>query len=190
MRRTLITLGALSLALAGCGPAQGGADEGVTVLAKAEGWRPGLQQSAGFSYVLVEVAADADAAAQAWAENVPSSLSEREGDPAEPGIYAALETVDLSSQLLVVYSSGESGTCPAWVTDLATAEGRVAVTLDSTAEPGGACTDDFRPYRLVLAVDRDRLPPLSELPVDRIDVPSANLTGVDGRVVRYPFTGG
>jgi predicted small secreted protein len=189
MRRIPIMLCALSLVLAGCDPTEGGAVEGVTVLAKAEGWRSDLQQSAGFSYVLVEVAADADTAARAWAENVPSALPDRAGDPAEPGIYRSLETVDFSSQVVVVYSSGESGTCPAWVTDLTVVEGKLVVTLESTAEPGGACTDDFRSYRLVLAVDRDRLPALSELPIDRIDVPSENLVGVDGRVVLYPFIG-
>lgn len=39
---------------------------------------------------------------------------------------------------------------------------------------------------MVLAVDRDRLPAVGDLPVERVDVPSQNLTDVEGRVVAHP----
>ena len=191
MRRDgLLVMVAVALAASGCSRPDAAstpaADDGVVVLAKAAGWRDGLQEAAAHPYILMEVATSADSAEQAWADNVPTTLTEADGDPADPGVYETLEAVDLDRQAVVVFSSGESGTCPAWVRSLSTTGGRVEVVLASTAGEGQACTDDFRPYRLVLAVDLDRLPSPDELPVDAIDVPSENLAGVDGRVATYP----
>ncbi len=155
----------------------------ITVLAKAEGWRDGLQESAGHPYLWIEVAADPDRAQQAWEENVPAGLADGEGPPAEPGLYVPLEDVDLDTHALIVVSSGESGTCPAWVDDLRVLDGRVEVDLDTVDEQ--ACTDDFNPYRLVLAMDRDLLPAIDDLPISTIDVPSENLTDVAGEMVAY-----
>ncbi|MEX2627152.1 MAG: hypothetical protein WD225_09715 [Ilumatobacteraceae bacterium] len=166
----------------GTGSATGG--DGVVVLAKAEGWRDGLQEAAGHPYMLVEVASDRDSAQRAWDDNVPDDLPQADGDPAEPGVYGSLDEVDFDAQSVVVVSSGESGSCPAWVEELSTAEGRFEVRLATVAAE--ACTDDFRPYRMVLAVDRGRLPDPEDLPVDRVDVPSENLEDVEGQVVAYP----
>jgi hypothetical protein len=193
VRRTMMLCAVLPLVVAvACGPAPDGGTDAlgeVIVLAKAEGWRPGLQDATGFTFVLVEVAADASVASVAWADNVPPSLPVGQGLPAVPGVYGEFDSVDFDRQAVVVYSSGESGTCPAWVTDLSASDGRLAVTLASTAEAGQPCTDDFRPYRLVLAVDRDRLPEMSDLPLDRIDLVSENVTEVEGLVVAYPYSG-
>lgn len=170
------------LAAAGCGADAGGAT--AVVLARADAWREGAFEAAGRPYVLIEIAADRARAERAWNENVPATLPPADGDPDEPGVYGTLDDVDFERQAVVVYSSGTSGTCPAWVRDIETTNGRVEITLDASAER--ACTDDHHPYRLVLAVERDALPGLSELPVERIDVPSENLTDVEGRVVAYP----
>ena len=53
-----------------------------------------------------------------------------------------------------------------------------------TERAGGMCTDDYNPYRVVLAVDRDRLPPVDELASVQLDsVP-------DGVVTIYPAVEG
>jgi hypothetical protein len=51
------------------------------------------------------------------------------------------------------------------------------------------CTADYRPYRLVLAVDRDRLPPISELPTTRVLFNGEQLGG-GGLVTTYPAEAG
>jgi hypothetical protein len=168
----------------GAGAGAGSDGDGVVVLAKAQGWRDGLLEATGHLYMLVEVTDDPDTARRAWDDNVPSDLPPAAGDPADPGVYGSLDDVDLRDQLLVVVSSGESGTCPTWVQGLSTTDGRLQVQLATGTD--GPCTDDFRPYRMVLAVDRELMPALEDLPVDRIDVPSDNLLGVEGRVVAYP----
>lgn len=181
----------LALALSACGAptddiaADDGAVGSVEVLAKAEGWRPGLEDAAGHPYMLLEVAAEPDLAQQAWDDNVPDSLAEADGEPDQPGVYTHLDDVDLDEQVLVVLSSGESSTCPVWVDDITTVDDRVEVELARAADADQACTDDFQPYRLVLAVDRDRLD-RDALPIERIDAPSENLTDVQGRAVVYP----
>ena len=181
----------VALAISACGtptdaPAgAGGADRSVEVLAKAEGWRAGLADAAGQPHMLLEVAADAELAQQAWDDNVPDSLVEADGEPDQPGIYADLDVVDLDEQVVVVLSSGESSTCPVWVDDLSAIDERIEVMLASAADADQGCTDDYQPYRLVLAVDRDRLP-VDALPIERIDTPSENLTDVEGRAVVYP----
>lgn len=82
---------------------------------------------------------------------------------------------------MVVWSSGESGSCPEWLADIDHADGTITFERDRA---GGLCTDNYNPYRMVLAVDRDRLPPADELP-------SAPLDGVPDREVRiYPAAEG
>lgn len=187
---TAMVVAVLGMVLAACGSSDTGStgsprdDDAVIVLAKAQGWRDGLQDAAGHQYMLVEVASDPATAQRAWDDNVPEDLPEADGDPADPGVYGSLDDVGLGDQVVVVVSSGESGSCPAWVQGLTMTEGRLEVELGTVAAE--ACTDDFRPYRMVLAVDRDRLPAPGDLPVDRVDVPSENLTDVAGRVVAYP----
>jgi hypothetical protein len=103
-------------------------DTGVQVLAKADEWRALL----GFHGV-VEVAYDEVTAAQAWAENVPADLVRRTGDPALPGLYGDLADIDFDREALVVYSSGQSGTCPEWLTGIElTEQGTVQLTTTST----------------------------------------------------------
>jgi hypothetical protein len=145
--------------------------QGIIPLAKAAGWRDGFGEADNVNGV-IEIAFDADTAERAWRDNVPADLPEGDGVPAEPAIYHQLDWVDFEEQAVVVWSSGESGTCPAWLADVDTgADGRVEVEVSDTAQlaeaRGGApvmCTMDYRPYRMVLAVDRDRLPDPDDLP--------------------------
>lgn len=155
--------------------------EGVETLAKASGWRDRLAEELG-QFAVFEVADDRETAEVAWRDNVPDDLETRDDElPADPGVYGALEQVDFEQQAVVVWSSGESGSCPGWLSDIDHAE--VAVVVEREAS-GGMCTDDYNPYRMVLAVDRERLPPPE-------DLSSAELDGVPDGVVRaYPTEGG
>jgi hypothetical protein len=63
-------------------------DDGVQVLAKADGWRGSLVDF----YGVVEVAYDEVAAAQAWEENVPADLVRRSGTRSCPGFTATWQT--------------------------------------------------------------------------------------------------
>jgi hypothetical protein len=180
-----VLLSVAVVALVACGGEGGAADDtGVTVLAKADGWRDGVAEAGEHPYALLEIAADEAAAHEAWEANVPADLPVGDGAPEQPGVYRDLADVDLDGRALVVFHSGQSSSCPVWVEAIATFDDRVEVELGR--EPAEACTDDFQTYRMVLAVDQDLLPAPGELPVERVDVPSENLTDVNGRVVTYP----
>jgi hypothetical protein len=80
--------------------------------------------------------------------------------------------------VVVVWSSGESGSCPEWLADVEHSNDTIVVERERS---GGMCTDDYNPYRVVLAVHRERLPSADELP-------SAQLDGVpDGEARIYPL---
>jgi hypothetical protein len=130
-------------------------DTGVQVLAKTGGWRVSL----GDFFGIVEVAYDEVAAVQAWEENVPADLVRRSGNPELPGLHGDLADIDLDREVLVVYSSGRSGTCPGWLTGIeVTGLGTVQLTATFTTptfttvhgKRVGDCTADYSPYRLVL----------------------------------------
>jgi hypothetical protein len=188
---TTVGLG-MALLLVACGdvptedPGTGAADEAVVVLAREDGWRDGLMESVGHRYLVIEVAAGAGVAQRAWDDNVPDGLGERDGPPDEPGVYLPFEEVDLQTHAIVVVSSGTSSSCPAWPDDLRVADSRVEVDLATDVDADAPCTDDLVPYRAVLAVEHDRLPTADDLPIQDIDVPSENLTGVDGIMTGYP----
>ena len=151
--------------------------EGVEPLAKASDWRDDLGDVA-TPFAIIEVADDRESAERAWSDNVPDDLDARDDElPAEPGVYGDLETVDFDEQTVIVWSSGQSGSCPGWLSDISSDDGAVTVEVGATQQ---MCTDDYNPYRMVLAVDRDRLPPVEDLPHEEIDgVP-------DGEIRAYP----
>lgn len=155
--------------------------EGIETLAKATDWRDGLAEELG-QFGVFEVAYDLETAEAAWRDNVPDDLEPRDDElPADPGVYGELDEVDFDQQAVVVWSSGESGSCPEWLSDIDHADGSIVVERERS---GGMCTDDYNPYRVVLAVDRERLPSADELP-------SARLDGVpDGEVRIYPAAEG
>lgn len=166
----------------GDGAADPAQEAPVRALAKTDGFRDGLEFE-DVPWALLEVAGDRATAERAWAENVPADLPERDGRPARSGRYGSLDDVDFDRQVLVVWHAGQSGTCPAWLQDVRTDREGVHVTLDSTASEHEGCTDDYRGYRMVLAVDRDRLP-------DPADLADRELHGVpDGRIRAYPAGG-
>lgn len=137
-------------------------DGPVRTLATVTGWREGLERDhPGFA--LLEIADDREAAERAFTDNVPDDLPAVDGDPSEDGLHAGLDTVDWDRETVVVFSAGRSGSCPVWIEDVRVDDGSVSVT-EATPTRGG-CTDDYNPFRAVLAVDRDRLPAVDELPL-------------------------
>jgi hypothetical protein len=167
---------------------------GVQVLAKADGWRAPLGPSFWSLYGVVEVAYHEAAVAQAWAQNVPADLVRRSGDPTLPGLYGDLADIEFDREALVVYSSGQSSSCPGWLTGLEVTElGTVLITTTArgtwfTTVQGkrmGICYADYSGYRMVLSVDRDLLPPISALPTTRVLIDGERLGG-GGLVTTYP----
>jgi hypothetical protein len=163
--------------------------EGVTVLARIDGWRADLTSDPDGTRqvpsLLVEIAYDEATARAAWAANVPDGLPARSGTPQQDGSYADLDDVDFADRVVVVYSSAQSGSCPGWLVDATYAAGTLVMT-ETSAIPEGSngCNDSRVPYRLVLAVDRGKLPPAEDLPVDRVQVDDRD---ADGLVTRYPL---
>ena len=162
---------ALVGATAGCSLVVPGAApiaDGITVLAKAEGWSRSLQAErfGGYEAVL-EIAYDEETARTAWDAAVPADLPELSGDPAQPGRYGSVEDLDLDEQVLAVFSGGESGTCPSWLRDVSVEDGEIVL---EQRVPDGSCTSDYRPFRIVMAVDRDKVPAADELPTEDVVV--------------------
>jgi hypothetical protein len=163
---------------------------GTAVLSKADSWRPGLGKAAEAPlsfYVIVEIAYDEPNARRAWAENAPAGPP-RAGAPVAEGLYGRFEDVDLTRQRIVVVSTGQSGSCPSWVTGVAVRPGGdVEVTQGSPVPAATACSADFNPYRTVLAVDVDRLPAAAELTPPRVVLLDGSPAGDGAQVVAYPF---
>jgi hypothetical protein len=90
-----------------------------------------------------------------------------------------LNDVDWDRQALVLWRSGESGSCPETLVDVDVVDGAVRVATERDTGPNMACTDDYNPYRMVAAVDRDRLPDADALPADLDGVP-------DGQARAWP----
>jgi hypothetical protein len=171
------------LALAACGDAAStgvAAGDPVWPLAKAEGWRDDLDP-ASVSFEVVEIAYDRQTAERAWRENVPEGLRRESGAPDRPELYGSLDEVDFDAQVVVVWSSGQSGSCPGWLADLRTdSAGTLHLERDRAGGRYRDCTDDYNPYRMVLAVDRERVPAPEDLPTEDVSgVPEAV-------VVAYP----
>jgi hypothetical protein len=160
------------------GSPAGGDSPAVRTLAKMDQWSPGFATAFGneFPYAALEIAYDRPTAQRAWDDLAVDRLAARTGKPLKEGMYAPLESVDFATEAVVVWSSGQSGSCPGWVANITTEGGRTAVTTMDTSDGPHAkgtvtfCTSDYRSYSMVLAVDRDRLPPASELPTDAVTV--------------------
>lgn len=179
MLRAMVLMAAVGV-LAGCSGAVPGYAPDVQPLAKVDGWRfEPFHPEVPFG--LVEVAYDRDSAEQAWRENVPEDLGEGDSAEGKPGRYGSLDDVDFSAQVLVVWHSGQSGSCPSWLAGIET-DG-AAVTIERGEHvPQDGCTDDYNPYRMVVAVAADRLPEPGLLPTEDVVID----TITDGRVSAYP----
>lgn len=144
------------LLLAGCGDGQ--ATGGVEVLAKTGIGREeadgplGDPMEAGLRVAVGRAAADT-----LW-DALEADELDAASDPAERGRHGQLGDVDFDTQAVVLWRGGESGSCPERLDGLATQDdGVVEVTL-SRSLLDVACTDDYRPYAVLAAVDRQALP--------------------------------
>ena len=190
--RQVAAAAVLLVAVSGCSLFQPGPAplaDGITVLARVEDWRAELTSDPDGSRVvpevLVEVAYDEATARRAWAANVPDGLPQRSGQPGANGVHGDLADVDFAEQALVVYSSGQSGSCPAWLVDVSFADGVLGVAETHQIPAGdNGCNDSRVPYRLVLAVDRDKLPHADVLPVERVRIDERDAS--DALVATYP----
>lgn len=181
-RPRAVLLVAVLAALTACGTGDPAAAGGVRTLAKVDGWRDGQPFPEGAS-ALFEVAADEAAARALWDAAVPDGLPARDGDPRDVGLYGDLSDVDLDEQVLALWSSGESGTCPGWLAGVGTsADGATLAFDEDEYSPTGGCTDDYNAYRTVVAVDRSSLPDLADL-----GVVEATVDGLRVRAGVYPL---
>lgn len=81
-----------------------------------------------------------------------------------------------------MWHSGESGSCPGWLAGIDSGDGSVTIELGEYS-PHDVCTEDYNPYRMVLALDRDVLPEEEQLPTEDVVIGE---TIDDGRVTAYP----
>ena len=143
------TLLGVVLLLAGCSAGQLAGS--VETLAKLDGWRDGPGYEGPFA--VLEIAYDDGTAAMLWEDNVGAGQAARDG----------LGEVDLSRQVVALYSSGGSGSCPESVHDVDFDEVSVDITLAVDMGGGNGCTDDYNPYRVVIVIDRADVPTRDEL---------------------------
>lgn len=122
------------------------------------------------------VAFDADAGAQLWDAAVPADLPHA-SDVTDAGRHGNPDSVDWDQQALALWRSGQSGSCPETLVDVAVADnGTVEVAIDRDTGPGLGCQEDYNPYRMVLAIDRDHLPATDALPAELEGVPRGEVT--------------
>lgn len=169
----------VGLVVAGCGDP--GSD--VRTLAKVDGWLDRHAEAATFEPTL-ELAHDAATARALWEEAVPGDLARGREEPDAEGRYGAFDDVDLDTHVLGLWSSGQSGSCPEWLSEVASVDEGVAVEVVVDRGPGGACTADFNPYRQVVAIPRDAVPDPDELPASLVTGPEDGATFGDA-VRRY-----
>ncbi|SRR5690625_3392463 len=148
-RASWLTLAAATILLAGC--SAGSVGGSVETLAKLDGWRDGPGYEGPFA--VLEIAYDDDTAAMLWEDNVGAGQAAHDG----------LAEVDLSRQIVALYSSGESGSCPESVHDIELDDGTVDIMLTVDTGGGDACSGDYNPYRVVIAIDRADVPTRDEL---------------------------
>jgi hypothetical protein len=171
MRASWIVVGAvvvLSLALGGCGLVESalGQRGPVDTLAKSYETPAEVVRLADHD-VSLELAFDRDTATLLWHEHVSDDLPPRRGEAFREGIYGDLDSVDFDSQVVALWWGSEA-TCAQAVTDV---QFPASATVElHTTEEELACLDMEIHFRMVLAIDRDRLPALSELPVNLVKV--------------------
>ncbi len=155
-----------ALAFTACGPHWAFyLESGIEALAKVPAWREEMQSRVADPSAVIEIAYDAESAERAWAENVPAEFAS--GRPPDYGLYRTMDKVDFETQAVVVWSSGESSGCPGWLADIRWSGEALEVERESYSR-SGVCTLDYRPYRMIMAIDRDKLPPGEALPTDQV----------------------
>lgn len=162
-----VLVGVLVGALAGCAAMPWTDHDGeVVTLARLEGHDVAEGR---LTSDLLEIAYDEATAERLWQEQVDGDLADASGAPDAPGRYGGLADVDLDTHVLALWSSGASGSCPSWLSDVTSTDDGVIVALAGSG--GEICTGDDRPYLQVVAVPRDAVPTEDALPVAIVDAP-------------------
>ena len=176
----VVALGALLLASA-CttGPYR------VDALAKVQGWRDDGSSTAS-PVAVIEIAPDRQTAEAMWNDTVPTDLPTTDAVPHDPGVYGDLDDVDFDHQVVVLISSGESSSCPMWISTIATGDDDTIAAR--TQRSGNTCTADFSYYREIVAVDRDALPPTDELADATVTVDGGWSAAAQGARLYEPST--
>lgn len=163
---------ALSLALGGCGPVESVLGQRGPVVTLAKNYAtPSAVDRPPSHDVRLELALDQDTAERLWEEHVPDDLPRRDGEAYRVGIHGDLDSVDFDTQAIALWWGSEA-TCPQSVTDVQSS-GQATVELHTTEEEP-TCRDVEIPFRMVLAIDRDRLPDGSQLPGHFVVVTDGN----------------
>lgn len=165
----------------------GDSELSVVPLAKAEGHRDGVDLLALSPplHGVLEIAFDPESARQAWDDNTSADLADQEGLPEEPGVYGDLGDVDFETHVVAVWSSGDSSTCPGYVSGIEVDdEGSVDIALEDAGDSSQPCTADYNPYRMVFALERERVPSADGLPTH--DVIGREHLETDVLVAEYP----
>jgi hypothetical protein len=153
---TSAVLGAL--VMSGCAVMPQASADSVRTLAKVDGWRTDLVTPPQV-FSAVEVAYDVETAQRMWKQNVPPDLQTQTGDPTRAGVYGDLADVDFGEQAVALWSGGQSGSCPGWLSRVRLAEtAHVVVSEDFDTGVGDACSTDRNAYRTVVVIERDQLP--------------------------------
>ena len=156
---------ALSLALSGCWLGQDVLGQRGPVKTLAKNYE--MPAGGANDDATLEFAVDPETAVALWDEHVSDELPRGRGKPFGEGIYDDLDSVDFDRQVVALWW-GTEATCPQAVTDVRSPD-RATVELHTTEE-GHACLDMATSFRMLLAIDRDRLPEVSELPVNLVEV--------------------
>jgi len=104
-----------------------------------------------------------------WDDVVDENLPKASGDPITSGIYGSLDDVDFDSQVVALFSSGESGTCPSFLSGLSSDGAAIAATTTTVSE-SDICTSDYRPFAQVVAVDKNDVPAADKLPGAKLSI--------------------
>jgi hypothetical protein len=139
----------------------------VLPLARIDGWP--LEAPASESSTHVVVAYDAAAGRKVWAAaHVAGDGGHGAGTVRPNAVYADLDAVDFTRQVVLVLETAGSSSCPRSVLDVRRrASGTVDVTTTADATDH-SCTADLHAYTQILAVDRARLPGARALPTTSV----------------------
>lgn len=96
-----------------------------------------------------------------------SDLPPARGVPVDPGVYADVGSVDHAREVLVVWSSGQSGSCGERLRGLrvAQASGTLVDLAGPATAAGQACTADYRAYRQLVVLRREDFVDPAHLPL-------------------------
>lgn len=156
-----VLAGVASLLLSGCGNSGSAVRSGppeVRTIAREDGPPPpGRFAAEPFSQLRLVPDDGIDAVLSEYEQ-----LPVRDGLPVERGVYGSAEDIQ-SSEVLAVWYSGDSGSCPSFLRGLRVTTDEA--DIDVAATGGDECTADYNSYQQLVVLNRVDLPDLADLPV-------------------------